>query len=282
MGYDAIDHTYAASLHHCQRMHQHRYYEGLEPVQPSTRLLMGKAGHAAIQALHQKGSDPKPALDALWRVWGDHKPTDLPWLTLSRMESVIEEYVKHYRDREPYRNVLVCEEPLIATIDGLTIGGIPDRIVDDVGKLRVVDLKFTTGYLENLKTKLRFGHQLRTYCLLGAAKIERPITSALADIVRITDKKTEFIRQVYDYTADQLAETLEWFKSAENREESDLNLRKWDETYNLPQNPGVHCKYCDFAQLCEAPKALRKGRKRMYFRVVERKGQLASGADGDV
>ena len=271
-----FDPTYSASVHHCARAHQHAYYERLTPAQLSTRLLMGIAGHAALRELYRSAWNEDVALKALREAWGEHRPLALAWLTLARMEEVIGSYLRYWREREPYRTLVLCEEPLTVTSGGLTIGGIPDRIVDDQGKLWVIDTKFTTGYLENLKTKLRFGHQLRTYCLLASEKIGQEVTSAVADIVRVTDKKTEFVRVTYDYTPDQLTETLAWHKAAEL-----LDLRRADFGGDLPQNPGVHCKFCDFAQLCEVSSpALREGRKKMYYRVKPKvNGLLASGAD---
>jgi hypothetical protein len=276
------DFSYLNPFLQCQRQWYHKFVEGLEPRESNILLHAGSVGHLALAEWYASGKD----LETMLRVLIDNysaKPTGrFEYLTLGHMEVILRNYHDRWLERDFFEIISHIEEPITATIDGFTFGGIPDMIIEEDSEPAVMDHKFTTGYLGgSLFTRMKFTKQMPLYCILATKKLGRPVRRAVVDAIHMGPKASDpgskvnrFERYEFGpYTDAELTEALEWVKVISKR------LYFFDDPLSYPQHGGTHCQWCDYKELCEVAPFLRQTIKESNFKKREITGRLLSGAD---
>lgn len=133
----------------------------------------------------------------------------------------------------------------------------PDLLLRSASGLRVVDHKTTSSYLgSRMYNEARFGHQLRLYAMGMGTLLGKPVLEAMINGVHAGKKAssdsfkgTRFDFYTFDYTPDDFEETIAWYRAGVEE------MKRIEEL--SPQNPGSHCGYCDYGELCTKPPAFR-------------------------
>lgn len=281
-----LDHSALSLLLDCPRAWFHKYIEGIEPKGTALRLVAGSAMHKGLAVLYGSGLI-EDAVQALAEEYGQQQPFgDLDFLTIGHLETVLRNYYDRWVGQDPFEVVSLIEEPIVESIDGLQIGGIPDMVVEEGGELVVVDHKTTTSFLgSHLYNRVKFTKQMPIYCLLLTEKLGRPVRRAIVNAIYTgkyaaseKSKAAKFERWSFEYSEEDLEETKWWLRNT-IEDSDDLRRRVEPEERFFTQHGGSHCGWCEFKSLCEVPPPLRGGIKSANFQKRELTGILLSGAD---
>jgi RecB family exonuclease len=294
---ETSSHSRLQTLAHCDRRYYHSYVEGIEPKDDtSARLHAGKCGHVGLDTLARTGS-LDAATEALREAWGDYKPLgDDSYLTCGHLEGILHNYtetynaevwkpiplklsdlnqaalVEHECEVTPEGVVIMSEASFVVKLsNGMPFIVRPDLIVEDAEGLRVVDHKFTAGWLGQLWSREKHSHQLRLYAEGMSALLGQPVRLGAINAVfmgkqALNDKSKaqKFDRFLFEWTEEQMWESLDWVERKRAAEHELLKGSDPGERW-FAQNPGSACSWCPYARLCEAspgrPRELRKIRE---------------------
>ena len=283
------DFSYLNPLVECEQKWYYKFIEEWDPKEESVLLKAGRAGHGALAEWYHPRSmySRECALDALHVLYEGTVPRGkYEYLTFGHLETIVKNYHDYWLGKCPWDVVQRIEDPIIAKIDGVEFGGIPDLMVEEHGELLVVDHKFTTSYLGgHLYNRVKFQHQLRKYCLLASEEYDTPVRAGAINAIYMGDKASNsdskamrFDRYRFDFTEEQLEETEIWLLELNRRATEHRRYTVTDDD-EFPQHGGSHCGWCEYRPLCEASPPLRDGIKNASFKKREVTGLLRSGAD---
>ena len=267
----------------CPRAFYYKYVENIESKGDSIILLAGSAMHKGLAVIHESWEIEGAVQAMAEELDGATGHGNLDFITAGHLETVLRNYIDHWQGRDPYKVVEMIEEPVIETIDGMQIGGIPDMVVDDDGEVIGLDHKTTTSYLgSHLYNRVKFGKQGPIYCLLLSEKLGIPVRRMVFNCIytgkyanSVKSKATKFDRYSFEYSEEDLQETREWlYRLVHNIWDLEGKVEKC-----YPQHGGSHCGWCEYSPLCEIAPPLRDGVKSSSFRQREISGKLLSGAD---
>ncbi len=215
---------------------------------------------------------------------------ELEFLTVGHLETVLKNYADHWEDRDPFAVVEMIEEPVVAELDGMLVGGIPDLVVEEDGELIVLDHKTTTSNLgAHLYNRVKFSKQFPIYCLLLSKKMGQPVRRGICNAIYTgkyaanpNSKAQKFDRYSFEYSKEELEETVAWLNMVrrmiiEHKRTQRYETRVPEAAW--PQHGGSHCGWCPFRILCQLPPPLRPPMMERSFVVREPTGVLLSGAD---
>lgn len=245
----------------CPRMYRYQYVDRLVPKVESEKLILGKGGHAALQA-HYSGQDAVAAYDA-WAqeqlgrfsavAWPDELEKIESQLALGR--KLVAYYVEWAKRNDGFR-VLSAEQqfrvpvwsPKGRKVKGVWHAGTYDGVAEDVyGNLWLLEHKFYNRF--PTETELRLNEQAGYY-LLAATQLfpDRTVRGVIYTVIRKTNPdraKDDVVRR--------------WWVQRNGRELVALRNRLYhayravttDRTW-MP-SPGFHCTWqCAYTRLCLA------------------------------
>jgi hypothetical protein len=269
-----LDNTALQAYMACPReyyfsMVEHRRGEGL-----SAALAFGKAWHTALE-LHYKGL-PAEHVEALVRASWEQPSGEGDYRTVER---VLLDF-RRYREKwghEPSREaggptLLFDGEPMVelsvnAAGEGLIhpYAGKIDRIIRIGGLIYVEDHKTTSRLDKNYYSGFELSQQMMGYVYLAQQLIpgER-IAGVRINVLHVLKEKSNFERQLFTYTREQIAEwienTNEWMRRV------DADSLSWQ---NLPEGKfplahlgdnGCSRKYglCQYHRVCSVAPTFRR------------------------
>lgn len=291
-------HSRLNSLHSCRRKYFYHYHIGLRGKTDFPPAFAGSCGHVALDTWHRTGSKAL-ALVAAAEAWGPKRfHGDWDFLTPGHLDIVLQNYMEspHTQGWEVVRlrwadvrsNVLLAsdvqeaadgylqlaEASFVVDVPGLgPVNCRPDLILRGANGFRVVDHKFTTGYLgSKMYNQAKFGHQLRLYALAMSALLGEPVLEGAVNGIYMGSTASSpkfggkrFDAYTFDYSDADFVETKAWYRSGVEEMKEIAEHYTEDDVLQAPQSPSEKCGYCDFASLCATAPVYRSGLIKLNF-----------------
>lgn len=215
----------------------------------SPALAYGGAMHKLLE-LHYKGTPPELAeliVRGWWEKNGHADETD--YRTLARALLDFERYRKHWGmtpELEQGRTLGFPDEPMVEiSVDTMGTGlihpyaGKIDRIIDLAGQFFVEDHKTTSRLDKNYFSSFELSQQMMGYTYLAQQLMPGvKIAGVRLNVIHVLKDKTNFERQLFSWTREQISEWVDNTNNWMHRLNRDSD--EWLLTYggdNVPQ-PG--------------------------------------------
>lgn len=225
----------------CPKQYRLRYVEEVQ-VPLTGALAFGRVLHQVIESLHRDGGmDEQIAyqrFDQAWRetleqevIFKEGKVSEEEYLDLA--DEILRGYVSKHRDRPP---PLLVEFGFELPWEDHTLSGVIDRIDETAEGLVIVDLKTN----RNKPTQEDLDHDLQL--TLYSWGVERVLGAPVAYCVHYHLRKNEELitrRGPKDYER--------------AFEEMVVPVVKGIEIGLYPPLIGIHCRWCDYRQICLRP-----------------------------
>lgn len=312
-----VDYSSLSCLAACPQKFDYAFNQRLTPIgSAKVPLFAGQVMaegynllHTELKSLWAKDLDAAHKevcykLEDSWGAFVTPSTSKHSYLTLGHLEIVMYNYM---RDRDPTQITPLADAGKVLAekavsfqwplqtefgVELQTVAGKPDMPCRVAGQNVIVDLKCTTGWVNEWWAKKfsTIGHQLRIYMAMLQQHYGIYVTAAYVDGVYMGEKAAEpdsYWKTVkstrgklfgpFNFTKSQLEETWQW-------------VNNWNATRELFAEKGVwpqnedHCSSyggCEYATLCSRSPVVRESLKAREYVVWESDGILLSGADRD-
>jgi len=177
----------------CRQKWHYRYVEGLRPIERIPKIDLGEYGHALLQAYY-KGEDLEQASQEYWQ----HKTKDMFFEqveefkeTREMAEKLVQRYIDRYEQEDNFA-IYGVEEKVDANIptpkgtrSHKRFNAVLDLIVeDDMGRIWLVDHKFTGRDLESYEEMLVLDEQANGYLWALCSLLGGPVNGIMFNLIR--------------------------------------------------------------------------------------------------
>lgn len=210
-----IDNTALASYMTCPReyfysMVLHRRPEGRSPA-----LVFGTAWHKALEVHYKTNGDRHEVARQVIDSWEGHDSAD-DYRTLARVLLDYESYATRFGlpESENAKTVGWPDAPMVEMAVNLDdddllhpYAGKLDRLVEIGGLVYVEDHKTTSRLDKNYFKQYDNSNQMLGYHFLGKKLLpSRNVVGVRLNVAHVLTNKTEFIRELFNFSPDRLAE----------------------------------------------------------------------------
>lgn len=256
---------FVQAYQNCKRKFYWQYVKGLEPIHMAPAILFGTAGHAGLEEwykLHSQGSSiSKKVKLSIEAAVSDLESRREHYYEMSKFEAhkqqlkdTFHQYGLQYEDQS--FKVVSIEDSLEVELQygDMFTGRLDLVVMQNDGRLMIMDHKFTSWSLSNFKRAVQANDQSTAYTLLwNKNNPQRRAAGVIFNLIRNYQGSIDFLQvPVYRSQVD-----VDIFEKEVSENLRDLSQRVIDPEASWPKNTDQCFSYnraCPFLELCQGAK----------------------------